>query len=289
MSTHNPYTINKLEINEADENYALVLPVMDLHYGKFAIMDETGTSYSRIECRELLHKHTSKLISRFVKLGAPDKIITVIGSDWFHIDNDLSTTTKGTPQDIDGTPGIILKEGMELAVEHIDLMRQIAPVELVLCAGNHDQHSSIALLMFLRAWYRDCEDVLVHTSLKPRNYTSYGNTLLAFSHGDDTKLSDLCKLIPHEAKGLWSSTENAALFTGHRHYEQTSDDSGIVVNQVSSLSGSDRWHSRKGYVLSRRALTGYIIYEQEGPAGQITSAMSNSEKFGFKTSNYKKR
>lgn len=289
LKGHEPYSVQRLNIGGAEENYALVLPVMDLHYGKGSWRDETGESYSREECRRLLHFHTSKILNRVVKLGAPDKIITCCGSDWLHIDNSQGTTTKGTPQDMDGTPGLILKEGMELAVEHIDLMRQIAPVEIVMAAGNHDEFSSIAILMYLSAWYRNCEDVEVKLSLKPRNHTTYGNNLIVFSHGDDTKVSDICKLIPHEFRNVWATVDNTALFTGHRHYEQSSEDNGISCYQTSSLSSGDIWHVKKGYVLARKALSGYIIYEQEGPGGQITSAISNNEKFGFKTYNSKSK
>ena len=47
---------------------------------------------------------------------------------------------------------------MQLAREHIDLLRQVAPVEVVM-AGNHDRHSSIALMMYLSAAYEDVDDV----------------------------------------------------------------------------------------------------------------------------------
>jgi hypothetical protein len=280
LSEHRPYTVPKLQLESADEPYALVLPVMDLHFGKFASPVETGQSYSRAECRNLLHSHTAKILNRIAKLGRPDKIISMVGSDWTHIDNVLGTTTKGTPQDIDGTPGLILKEALELAVEHIDALREVAPVELILSSGNHDEYTSIALLLYLRAWYRNCEDVTVHFSLLPRNYISYGNTLIATSHGDETKLPELCKLIPYEARELWATCENAVLYTGHKHYEYSNDDSGILVQQGSSLSGPDRWHNKKGYKLSRRALTGYILYSASGPGGQITSAMTENDKLG---------
>jgi hypothetical protein len=290
LKNHKPYSVAKLELGTADEPYALVMPVMDLHFGKGSFLDETGQSYSRLECRELLQTHTSIVLNRITKLGTPEKIITCCGSDWLNIDTDGGTTTKGTPQDNDGTPGLILKEGMELAVEHIDLLRQVAPVEIVMCAGNHDQHSSISILMFLYAWFKDCEDVTVNLSLKPRNYTSYGTTLVAASHGDDTKIADICKLIPHECRELWGTFENTILFTGHKHFDQSSDEYGISVEQCGSLSGPDRWHNRKGYILSRQALTGYIIYKEEGPGGKISSAVKKSDnRFGFKTSHYTKK
>jgi hypothetical protein len=281
LKNHKPYNVPRVDLAVADEPFALVLPVQDLHFGKSSSVEQTGQSYSRQRCRELLHTHTNNILSRIVKFGRPEKIVSVVGSDWNHTDNAFGGTTKGTPQDLDGTPGIILKESLELAVEHVDMLRQVAPVELVLSSGNHDEYTSIALLMYLYAWYRDCSDVTVHLSLRPRNYISYGNNLLAFSHGDETKLADICRIIPHEAKDIWATVDNAALFTGHKHYEYSSNDSGIEVFQSSSLSAADLWHAKKGYVLSRQSLTGYIIYEDEGPGGQIRSSVSNVEKFGF--------
>ena len=64
---------------------------------------------------------TEELINRLPY--SPEKIYLATGSDWFHVDNHQGATTKGTPQDMSGSPAQILLTGCELAREHIDLLR----------------------------------------------------------------------------------------------------------------------------------------------------------------------
>ena len=93
--------------------------------------------------------------------GQPEKIIVPTGSYWFHIDTDFATTTKGTPQDFAGSPGQIMMSGCEMAREHIEMLRAVAPVQVVFMPGNHYRMSSLALMMYLSAVYEQAEDVEV--------------------------------------------------------------------------------------------------------------------------------
>ena len=93
------------------------------------------------------------------------------------MDNDAGTTTRGTPQDMCASPAEILITGCRLAREHIDLLRQVAPVEIVMMPKPRPA-SSIALMMYLSAACEDCPGVTI-VSPKMRRH-SYGNTLLGF-------------------------------------------------------------------------------------------------------------
>jgi hypothetical protein len=149
-------------------------------------------------------------------------------------------------------------------VEFIDILRQVADVEIILTAGNHDFKLSHVLLQYLGAYYRECEDVNVIKCHQFRQYFKYGNTLMGFTHGDGTKLQDLPFLMAREASELWSQTEHRAFFTGHLHHEMVKDYKGVKVFQMPSLSGSDRWHHNNGYEGSTRALHAYIIHPKNG-------------------------
>jgi hypothetical protein len=279
------YEVPQVHMNESEDPYAIVVAAMDLHYGKGCWRDETGASYDRQQAEDLLMFHTEKLMSRLNGFGRPEKIILPIGNDWFHVDNPAGRTTAGTPQDMEGTPGIILTEGLELAVRHIDLLRQIAPVEIIPSPGNHDRMSGTVLMMYLYAWYRNTPDVSILKSIRSRNYTSYGNTLLAFAHGDDPTPNDLMKLIPFEAKSLYTQCEHTALFTGHLHFERTQENHGVTWFQCNSLAPADRWHYNKGFVMSRRAMSAYLIFKEDGPCGTFISPHTKAIQMGFKMKN----
>ena len=71
-------------------------------------------------------------------------------------------------------------------------------------------------------------------------------------HGEikRAQLKSLGTIIAKEAE--WN--EHVIAVSGHKHFRQSDDDSGLVTHQTLSLSGSDRWHKRS-------------VQLQSGPAG----------------------
>lgn len=254
--------VPKLEL-PFGEKHAVVISPFDLHYGKYAWNGEVMEEYSRQMARDLLISKTNELVGDIVKYDI-EKVIIPVGSDFFHIDTLNGTTTKGTPQDCDGTFIQIMVEGQKLMIEFIEIMRKVADVEIILTAGNHDFTLSHVLLEHLAAYYRQCNDVTVSKCHRFRQYFSYGNTLMGFTHGDSTKLSDLPYRMASEAPELWSKAKYKAFFTGHLHHEMVKDMNGVKVFQMPSLSGSDRWHHNNGYEGSTRALSAYIVHREKG-------------------------
>jgi predicted phosphodiesterase/uncharacterized protein (DUF433 family) len=258
------YTPRLLTLPKTRNKFSIVLFPTDLHFGK-ATVDEN------YNIDELLLLHTQKLITSVSLYGRPEQIYIPVGSDWFNCDNPAGQTTGGTPQEITTSPGKILVEGLELKVKFVDLLRQVAPVTLILCKGNHDEHSSIALLKYLQAWYRQCKDVTVIESLRPRNYIQVHSTLLGITHGEDIKVGQLPLLMAQEARILWGKTRFSLWVTGHRHQLQLQDQSGVMTFQGSSLNSADTWHDEHGYTISRRELSAVIIDSEDGPVNYITS------------------
>lgn len=261
-NTFASYSVPKIQLPEGDK-HALVISPFDLHYGKYAWSGEVRDEYNRQMARDLLMQKTNELMSDIIKYNI-EKVIIPVGSDFFHVDTLGGTTTKGTPQDCDGTFIQIMVEGQQLMVEFVDILRQVAEVEIILTAGNHDFKLSHVLLQYLGAYYRNCDDVNVIKCHKFRQYFSYGQTLMGFTHGDSTKLNDLPFLMANEAPEFWSKTKHRAFFTGHLHHEMVKDHKGVKVFQMPSLSGSDRWHHNHGYEGSTRALHAYVIHKENG-------------------------
>ena len=111
-----PSTVPQMKLVE-DTQYSLVISPTDFHWGKYGWVDEVGETYNFDEARTRLMEKTQELICRLP--SRPEQIILATGSDWFHVDNDLGTTTKGTPQDMCGSPAEILMTGCKMAREHI--------------------------------------------------------------------------------------------------------------------------------------------------------------------------
>jgi hypothetical protein len=215
--------------------------------------------------------------------GQPERIFVGVGSDYFHVDNEAGTTSGGTPQDRDGNPLDIIETGCEMMIEYVDMLRAVAPVELVLMAKNHDHLLGYCLLLYLSAYYREVEGVTVRRSASPRQYVEYGSTLLTFVHGDAVhKTGDIARLAAVEARELWGRTEHRVALTGHLHYEKMEDDRGFVRYQMPSLSGTDRWHTRHGYVGSRVLLSAVLIDREAGVFGTLLGSESRGVKEGVK-------
>lgn len=265
------YEVPKLNLPEAEHRYALVVSPTDFHWGMYSWAGDVGRDqvYNRKIAEQRLFEHTSNILSRLP--GAPDRIIVSVGSDFFHIDGQTHSSTKGTPMDTDGSPTEILVTGCHLTRLHIDMLRQIAPVEIWMMAGNHDQHNSRALLLYLAAWYRDTKGVTVHEDFRSRVYTQFGNTLIGFSHGDGTAVKDLGICMAREAKQEWAETDHHIVFGGHLHHHKVHEVGGITHYMLPSLAGTDRWHHHEGFVTSDPSLVAYMIDWEAGPFGWVQS------------------
>jgi hypothetical protein len=255
-----------------NHEYSVVLSPFDMHYGMYASKSESGDKFDRDVARNRLVEKTEQLLSNICVNGKPDKFYVGIGSDFFHIDTDKGTTSsqKVAPQ-IDGTPGEILAEGSQLMTTYIDMLSQIANVEIIPVPGNHDMHSTISLLLYIDAYYKDSNKVRVEgitendgIDIRPRQYRRYGNNLIGFTHGCDEKRGDLSSLMSHEAKEDWGDTEHKLFMTGHKHHEIIKDDDGVLIYQLPSLTGHDRYHYRKGLNRSRRALSACLFDKDDG-------------------------
>ena len=265
-----PYKEPKLfKFSKADNPYALVISPTDFHYGKGAWEDETGEAYNLETAKYRLMLQTQNLIDRLP--GRPEKIIIGTGSDWFHVDNELGTTTKGTPQDMSASPAQILRDGCHLARQHIEMLAKVAPVEVVFMRGNHDRHSSLALMLYLQAVYEKSERVTITHDLKLRQYMVWGNNLLGFTHGDGVRNTDLPTVMAHEAREEWGGCEHHVWFHGHLHHIKHTEKGGCMVIQLPSLAGHDKWHYRKGFTLSRAGLMAHIVDKDLGVIGSLFS------------------
>tara|TARA_R110002020_G_scaffold14346_15_gene51085 strand:- start:2691 stop:4130 length:1440 start_codon:yes stop_codon:yes gene_type:complete len=247
--------------------YAVVLSPTDLHYGKGSWIDETGEGYTLEEARFRLLDRTENLIRRLA--GRPEKMIIATGSDWFHVDNEQGTTTAGTPQDMAASPAQILIDGCKLAREHIDMLRTVAPLEVVFMRGNHDRHSSLALMLYLDAVYENAKDVTITVSPKLRQYIKWGNNLLGFTHGDGVRGNDLPAIMATEERSSWGEHEHHVWFHGHLHHQRLLETSGVIIIQLPSLAGHDRYHYRKGFVLARAGISAHLIDKELGLIGNL--------------------
>jgi hypothetical protein len=208
-----------------------------------------------------------------------ERILFCIGNDILHTDNVQGNTTKGTPQDKDGKWYKHFTEALELYVEVVEMLMQLAPVDCVHSMSNHDYMSCVHsmsnhdymsgfhLAHALKAWYRNTEAVSVDADPIHRKYYKYKNSLIGLTHGDGAKLPSLPLLMAQEEPKMWADTKYRYWYLHHLHHKQrykfmsSFDNVGVTVEFLRSPSGSDAWHYQKGYTGSIKAVEGFIHNE----------------------------
>jgi hypothetical protein len=263
------YAPPRLNLKSARNPFAVVTSAGELHYGGSGWVLETGENFSRQEAADRLEYTRSRMLEEVADKGRPAMFFYALGHDFLTVDTDLGTTTRGTPQELDGTSAQIFAEGFDLAMRDIDCLRQVAPVKIIGVPGNHDRLLTVAMLKGLEAAYRGQGDVGIEFSAKTRAYSSFGHTLLGFCHGDGAlKPKDYMATMAVEASGLWAETMFRAFFTGHLHSEVVRELVGGTHYQMPSLRGRDRFHERNAY-LADAALASYIVDKGRGVVGSI--------------------
>ena len=253
------YPVPRLRLSGARAPYEVVVSPTDFHWGK------RGEKYNRTIARDRLFDTTDRMLDRLVRLGAPDQIVLVLGSDGLHIDTATSETTRGTKMDCDGSPEELASSWVQLCAAYVDRVRQVAPVRLHVIPGNHDTYTSILLRSALFGWFRMIDDVEVVQNTSSRQYYLYGRSLLVFLHGDIGSSRDWVELASSEARQEWGQTDRTFVFTGHLHTERELEQrAGAIVYRMPSLAGADRWHKKMGYVGNRKALAAYVVDQERG-------------------------
>ena len=276
LKKHKPVPYKPVKYKKTSSGNLLELNIFDAHIGKLCWANETNENYdlkiASKRFRYVLHTLVNRASSYDI-----DRIVFPIGNDFFNSDNHIGTTTAGTRQDEDGRWQKVFRIGCELLIEAIDLLRQIAPVDVIVVPGNHDYTKSVFLGEYLYAWYRTDNSVNVNNSINPRKYYEFGKVLIGYTHGDREKQEALRSLMAYEAKEAWARCTYKEFHLGHQHrklsvkYTVKSDllheELGIVIRSMSSIAGTDAWHHAHGYTGPVKAAEALIWNSEEGLVG----------------------
>lgn len=239
----------------------LIPCLFDLHFAKYCSLTETGNLFCSDMAKENIISVVRKYIDRF-KDRKFEKIIFPIGNDFFNSEYD-GCTTNHTKQDNDLTYSEMFCEGIKILTQCIDLLSQLAPVDVVLVQGNHSSYSEFYLACVLDAYYKDNKYITVDNKPIPRKYIQFGNVLLGFTHGNEEK-DRIFNLMQSEVPELWGKTSTHEFIVGHEHHEEVEEKNGVVVRKISTITGSDAWHTKMGFTMAKKKAMAFIYDKQEG-------------------------
>ncbi len=258
-------TFAKIRREHVGPHLALI-SIPDAHLGKLAWREEVGADYDLKIAVSTFKDAVLGLLAKTT--GYPvDRVCMVLGNDFLNADNFALTTTRGTPQHGDGRFPKVYRAGRELLVWSIEQALTLAPVDVILIPGNHDEQSTYTIGDSLECWFRNCPDVRIDNRPSSRKYYEYGRTLLAFDHGDGVKPKSLPSVMAAEAPEAWGRSLQRECITGHLHTFRMEEVVGVNVRILPSLCASDKWHHKNGYVGNKRAAQAIYYHREQGWVG----------------------
>jgi hypothetical protein len=269
-------TYPKIRRTPSKERLLYEVSIFDAHFGKLGWAPEVGENVDLKIAKDFYREGVEKLLNR-VQRYSIERLLYPIGNDFLHTDNAHGTTTAGTPQDCDGRWQKAFMTGCQAIREGIEMMRQIAPVDVMVVPGNHDNTTMFFLGEVIKAVFEKCPDVNVNNAPNPRKYYDWGVSLLGFTHGNTEDQKELPRLMADEAPPeVWVRTRHREWHTGHFHKRKETrfvsvDTRGAcVVRTLPSLTGADAWHHSKGYT-AQRAAEGYLWCHDTGYVGHFST------------------
>ena len=259
----------KLERQEDNDSYLLVVDPADIHIGKLASAFECGETYNNQIAVQRVLSGVRGLLDKARGFNI-DKILFIGGNDILHIDNPKRTTTSGTPQDTDGmwhTNFIIAKQ---LYVDVIEMLLTVADVHFDFNPSNHDYTNGFFLAQVVETHFRLCENITFNTSIAHRKGFQYHNNFIGTTHGDGAKMDLLPMLFTQENTKMWCDTKHRYIYTHHVHHKTSKDYIGVTIESLRSPSGTDSWHHRNGYEHAPKAVEGFIHSKTNGQVARLT-------------------
>jgi len=275
----------KLEQGVGDENNMLEISIFDLHIGKLAWGGETFENYDVKIARERFLGSIEKLLKGASGFNY-NRIFFPVGNDFFNSDTMQNTTTKGTPQDEDLRWQKTFDVGTRLLIDAINLLKQTGvPVDVMVIPGNHDFERSYYMGSVLSAWFSQDPTVIINNGASPRKYYRFGNVLLGLTHGSEEKEASLPMLMATdiESKPMWSETKFHEWHLGHIHRKRNvnytildkqrslNEDLGVTIRYMSSLTGTEEWHHKKGFVGSTKAADAFVWNYEYGLVAHLNT------------------
>ena len=252
----------------------LELALVDHHLGKMAWGKETGQENYDIKIAEKIYNSAVDYILSITSNFNFDKILYIVGNDFYNVDNQTNTTTGGTFQDEDCRWQKSFDSGVLIHIATIEKLKKIANIDVVVVSGNHDNERAYYLGAVLKGRYFNDKNVNINNDPLERKYYQYGKNLIGLTHGYKISHDKLFSLMPVEAKNIWSKCNFYEWHIGHVHHENkkilniNTEQSQIRLKTLPSLTAIDSWHAKHGF-LALRETQAFIWHPEKGNLAQF--------------------
>lgn len=245
--------------------HTVVISLTDFHLDKLTLKEES--------LQDKIKKYRGtlmSLISQTYKCFGLEKIIFVIGNDFFHTDNFNNQTTAGTPQDVSTSWFNAYEEGFKLLTWAIDYLHSFAPIHVVNVLSNHSRTKDFYLAHALEVFFQNTEDITFDRAADHTKVFNYGRNFFGFHHGD-TDINKLPLYFASKHGHEWGKSPYRYIFLGDKHHKKQYKFSlanveieGVRINYLPSLSDTDKWHELKGFDTAVRSGLVQVYHKDKG-------------------------
>jgi hypothetical protein len=271
LENYTPSKVNiqhELDINGTDRDLVdIEISIADFHLAKKTLEGES------IETKKEQYMAVlSDLVGKVMRNFEIDNIVFPISNDFFHTDNYQNQTTAGTPQDVLVGYDNEYEEGFDLLVEAISYLAAVCQnLEVILVQGNHDRTKSFYLAHALEVYFKSNARVHFQREHSTTKSVLLGDTFIGYHHGN-CKIDELPLLFATgKDASKFGNAKYREIHTGDKHHYMAKEIKGVRIQQMPSLSGTDRWHLDNNYVNNIRAGIALIYDPVYGKIGEFES------------------
>jgi hypothetical protein len=253
-------SITKVDRTNSKDYVDVEISISDYHLAKRTVDGDNDPSTRALRYFNVAQSLINKVEANY----NVNTVVLPISNDFFHTDNYQHQTTNGTPQDTIMDYHSEYELGFAVLVDTINMLRQhSSTVQVVLVQGNHDRTKSFYLAHALDVYFKkdlDVEFIREHSTIKG---ITLGNTFIGWHHGN-CKLEDLPLLFATHPQYSQSfgNAKYREVHTGDKHHYMAKEVKGVRIQQMPSLSGTDRWHLDNNFVHSVRAALA-LVYDYD--------------------------
>jgi hypothetical protein len=266
----------RLVYKKIRDGYLYEIGMPDLHLGRLVALEGAGHELNpKIQIEKAICA-IDQLINFAGQFGV-EKILLPVGNDFFDSNTAEMKTAHNTPQQDDVLWQRTYLLGCDFLVKTLDKLSAIAPTDVLVIPGNHDEERVFYLGSYLEAWYHKNQNVTIDNRPIKRKYYSYHSNLIGLTHGYYEKNNKLDALMAYEKPDLWAASTHREWHLGDKHHKadmlfQTEElNNGVVVRTLRSLASPSVWEFDKGFVGSQKSAEGFMWHPTRGLVAQFTA------------------
>lgn len=250
-----------LELIRQDGKYALEIDLADIHIGALSWHAETGEDNDY----KITQANIRRIISQareLIEIYPIEKVYLCFLGDFFHVDTEEGTTTKGTKVDFDTRPKKMIQKGYEVIMAIIEAVAMV-PTEVKWIPGNHSRNIEFAVFYAMPIIYQNAKHISFDVGPRGRKAFMYGDVLVGLEHGEISK-ENRYTWLQVEYREEWGRSRYAEIHSGHLHHEEVQTKGGIRRRTNPTPKPVDNYEYNEGYVGTPKEVLCYLWDKQEG-------------------------